>query len=326
MKILITGGLGYIGKHTITLLQNFLEIHVIDVISDRETETNLQTLCTPKIVFHKCCYGSDTAREIIAHNKFEACIHFGAFKSIKESIENPLMYYQNNLSKSLHLFQYLIENGCKCILFSSSATVYGSHSSLKTSEKTLSGVGITNPYGRTKYFTEEILYDLSIAYPKISFICLRYFNPIGVHHSGLLKENIMKASNVMPSILRVILGKETVFKIFGDDYDTHDGSALRDYVHVMDIADGHLKALEVKHNVAGLHVYNVGNGKGYSVKELLKEMETVYGKKIPYTVEKRRPGDLGAVSADETKAQTELKWIPKYTLHDMCKSVIDAYC
>ena len=173
---------------------------------------------------------------------------------------------------------------------------------------------------------EEILYDLSIAYPQISFICLRYFNPIGVHHSGLLKENIMKASNVMPSILRVILGKENVFKIFGDDYDTHDGSALRDYVHVMDIAEGHLKALQVKHNVGGLHVYNLGNGKGYSVKELLKEMETVYGKKIPYTVEKRRPGDLAAVSADETKAQTELKWIPKYTLHDMCKSVIDAYC
>lgn len=326
MKILVTGGLGYIGKHTITLLNSFSEIHVIDLISDSETENNLKKLCQPEIIFHKCCYGSNKAKEIISREKFETCIHFGAFKSIKESIEKPLLYYQNNLSNSLNLFQYLIENNCKCILFSSSATVYGSYSRLKTSEQMMTGIGITNPYGRTKYFTEEILYDLSIAYPQISFICLRYFNPIGVHHSGLLKEEIMKVSNVMPSLLRVILGKEKVFKIFGNDYQTHDGSALRDYVHVMDIADGHLKAMEVKRDTPGFHVYNLGNGKGYSVKELLSEMENVYQKKIPFEICERRPGDLDAVSADETKAKKELNWIPKYTLHEMCKSIIDSYC
>lgn len=321
MNILVTGGAGYIGSHTLIELIN--QGHtpvVIDnlVNSSREALTRVEKIVGKSIDFHEIdvCDREELSKVFDTY-QFNAVVHFAGLKAVGESVEKPLLYYRNNLVSTLTLCEVMQERGVKNLVFSSSATVYGTPEELPLKETSRVGIGITNPYGQTKYMIEQILRDVAIADPTWKITILRYFNPIGAHESGMIGEDPNGIpNNLLPYIAQVAVGKLEKVRVFGDNYDTADGTGVRDYIHVVDLARGHVAALG--HMREGVEVYNLGTGKGVSVLEMIKAFERAAGKSIPYEVVDRRPGDVAACYADCSKANKELEWQAEKTLDDAC--------
>lgn len=326
MKILVTGGCGYIGSHTtVELLNNNYEVVIVDnlVNSKEEVIDYIKEITGKKVKFYNedvCDYNS--LSKIFDKEKFDAVLHFAGLKAVGESVKMPLKYYENNLGSTLNLLRVMKEHNCKRIVFSSSATVYGNPKKLPITEDMEVG-GTTNPYGDTKYIIERILKSLYDSDNEWSISILRYFNPIGAHKSGLIGENPNGIpNNLMPYIIKVANHELECLNVFGDDYDTKDGTGVRDYIHVVDLARGHIKALDKVNKENGLNIYNLGTGKGYSVLEIINKFESVNGLKINYDIVGRRDGDIAACYADCSKAYKELGWKAEFDIEDMCK---DAY-
>ena len=323
MKVFVTGGLGYIGSHTVVeLLNEGHEVVVIDNLfnSSLDVIDKIEKITSKKIQFYEgdLC-NEELLNQIFRDNKFDAVIHFAGYKAVGESVKNPIMYYENNLISTLHLCKKMIENDCYKIIFSSSATVYGDPSQLPITEEAKVG-GTTNPYGTSKYMIERILNDITISNPKFTAIVLRYFNPIGAHKSGLIGEKPNGIpNNLMPYIVRVATGKLEILSVFGNDYDTPDGTGVRDYIHVVDLAKGHIKALEKSPQLEGIHYYNLGTGSGYSVLDLVHAFEKVNGVTVPYKIVGRRPGDIASCYADCSLAYQELGWKAELGIEDMMR-------
>ena len=322
MKILVTGGLGYIGSHTCCeLLDAGYEIVVVDNLSNSKIDVvdTIKEITRKDFTFYQedvCDYNAMC--KIFDKENIDAVIHFAAFKAVGESVKLPIMYYENNLSSTLNLCKVMQENGCNKIVFSSSATVYGSPESLPIKEDF--PLSTTNPYGTTKLMNEQILKDVVVANPDFSVVILRYFNPIGAHESGKIGENPNGIpNNLMPYIVRVATGELEMLSVFGDDYDTHDGTGVRDYIHVVDLAKGHLKALEKASKDRGICYYNLGTGTGYSVLDIVKSFEKVNGVSVPYKIVDRRSGDIAACYADPAKAYAELGWKAEKGIEEMCR-------
>lgn len=322
MNILVTGGTGFIGSHTcVELLNNNYNVIIIDNLSNSSIEVleKIEKITSKKTKFYKIdLCDKEKVKEIFNENKIDAVIHFAGYKAVGESVSNPLKYYRNNLDSTLTLLEVMKEVNCHNLIFSSSATVYGTPKELPIKEDF--PLSTTNPYGTTKLMIERILKDISISDKEMSIIILRYFNPIGSHKSGLLGENPSGIpNNLMPYIVRVATKELPFLNVFGNDYDTHDGTGVRDYIHVVDLAKGHIKALEKSINFKGIEYYNLGTGTGYSVLDLVKTFEKVNNVKIPYKIVNRRPGDIAACFADPTKAYKELGFKAEYGIEDMCK-------
>ncbi len=322
MKILVTGGTGYIGSHTcVELLNNGYEIVVIDNFSNSKKEVvdKIKKITNKDFAF----YEGDVAdkkllSKIFTENKIDAVIHFAGFKAVGESVAKPLMYYHNNLESTINLLEVMSEFNVKKIAFSSSATVYGKPDSLPIREDFK--LSTTNPYGSTKLMIEMILNDLYKSDNEWSIAILRYFNPIGAHESGLIGENPNDIpNNLMPYIMKVATRELDHLNVFGADYDTHDGTGVRDYIHVVDLAKGHIKAIEKVLDTTGCDAYNLGTGTGYSVLDIVKAFERVNNIKIPYEITKRRPGDIDACYADPSKSLKELGFKATKNLDDMCR-------
>ncbi len=325
--ILVTGGLGFIGSHTIVeLLQENYKIIIIDnlVNSSLDVLPKIQNITNRRDILF---YNIDIRDSLKLENLFTAykiglVIHFAALKAVNESIKNPLQYYDYNISGTINLLNIMKRNDCKKIIFSSSATVYGDNV-YPVDEESSIGVGITNPYGQTKYMIEQILQDLYISNNDWSITILRYFNPIGAHPSGLLGENPNDIpNNLFPYLLKVSTGKLPTLNIFGNDYNTSDGTCIRDFIHVVDLARGHVKATDRIFNLdteKKINIYNLGTGKGTSVKELIDTFEKVNNIKLDYNFIKRRDGDLPCVYAKTDKSFKELGWSCIYNIEDMCK-------
>ena len=323
MKILVTGGLGFIGSHTVVeLLDAGYEVVVIDNLSNSSIDVidKIKEITGKDIVFYqKDVCDLDALEEIFSNHKIEAVIHFAGFKAVGESVREPIMYYENNLVSTLHLCKKMLEHECYNLVFSSSATVYGDPEVLPITEDCKVG-GTTNPYGTSKLMIERILKDICVANEKFTPIVLRYFNPIGAHKSGLIGENPNGIpNNLMPYIVRVADRQLEILSVFGNDYDTHDGTGVRDYIHVVDLARGHLKAIEKALKSDGIHYYNLGTGTGYSVLDLVEKFKEVNGVDVPYKIVDRRPGDIAACYADPSKALEELGWKAEFGLEDMMK-------
>lgn len=322
MNILVTGGLGYIGSHTCcSLLELGYNVIVIDNLSNSKKEVvdKIQEITNKKIKFYigDVC-DKKLLNEIFDNHKIDAVIHFAGYKAVGESVSNPLMYYNNNLISTIFLCEVMKEHGCKNLVFSSSATVYGSPEKLPIKEDF--PLSVTNPYGRTKLMIEEILQDLYNSDNSWNIVILRYFNPIGAHASGLLGENPNGIpNNLMPYIVKVAKKELKELSVFGSDYDTKDGTGVRDYIHVVDLAMGHIKAIEKLNKDNGIFVYNLGTGNGYSVLELINTFSEVNNVGVPYKIVDRRPGDIAKCYADVEKAKTELEWEAKLGIEDMCK-------
>ena len=323
MKVLVTGGLGYIGSHTVVeLLNDNYEVVVIDNLynSNIGVVDKIKTITGKEFGFYQedVC-NLEALEKIFSENKIDAVIHFAGYKAVGESVKKPIMYYENNIVSTLHLCQKMIEHDCMNLIFSSSATVYGDPERLPITEDCRVG-GTTNPYGTSKLMIEQMLKDIVVANPDFHVIALRYFNPIGAHTSGLIGEvpNGIP-NNLMPYIVRVASGELEILSIFGDDYDTPDGTGVRDYIHVVDLAKGHLKALEKITNFNGMHFYNLGTGVGYSVLDLVKAFERVNGVKVPYKIVDRRPGDIASCYSDPSLAYKDLDWKAEYGLDEMMR-------
>lgn len=321
MKILVTGGAGYIGSHTtLELLNSGHDVIVADNLSNSSQDSlkRVEQITNKNIVFYEMDLRDKIKLDkLFAAENIEAVIHFAGLKSVGESVAKPLYYYQNNLDSTLNLLDIMNKYGVKKLVFSSSATVYGS-AEIPYKENMLAGIGITNPYARSKYIIETILHDASMADPECEFISLRYFNPIGAHPSGLIGEDPSGIpNNLMPFIAQVASGARDKLMIFGSDYNTPDGTGVRDYIHVCDLATGHLRALMNLKN--GFKVYNLGSGEGTSVLELIGTFEKITGKKIPYEITDRRPGDLAEFYADPSLANDELGWKAELTVEDACR-------
>lgn len=323
MTILVTGGAGYIGSHTIVELQNEgYDVVVVDNLSN-SCEVSLkrvEAITGKKAAFYQ---GDIADREflnkIFAQEDIEACIHFAGLKAVGESIVKPLEYYKNNISGSLVLFEVMRDYGVKNIIFSSSATVYGDPEFVPITEECPKGE-ITNPYGQTKAILEQILTDLYKADNEWNIILLRYFNPIGAHESGTIGENPNGIpNNLMPYITQVAVGKRECLGIFGNDYETPDGTCIRDYIHVVDLAKGHVKAVEKLRERPGLRIYNLGTGVGSSVMDVVHTFIEASGVDIPYEIKPRRSGDIPINYCDATKAKEELGWTAKKNLYQMCE-------
>jgi UDP-glucose 4-epimerase len=332
-KVLVTGGIGFIGSHTVVeLIKQDYKVIIIDNLSNSSIKilNRIKKIVGKEklgqIFFYKLdlIKGNSLTKVSNDFKKIDICIHFAGLKAVGESVKDPLLYYNTNILSTTNLLKFMETVNCKKIIFSSSATVYGNTKS-PLSEDSIAGIGITNPYGRTKYMIEEILKDYVISNKNFSVICLRYFNPIGAHESGLIGENPKGIpNNLMPYIQQVISGKKQYLTIFGNDYNTKDGTGVRDYIHVTDLAKGHscaLKKIENEKNI--FSVYNLGTGKGYSVLEVIKEVENVSGKKIPYKIDGRRQGDLDIVYCNPKKANIELGWKANKNLKDMCKDSVN---
>ena len=352
--ILVTGGLGFIGSHTvIQLLENNYHVLIVDNLSnsDQTVLEKIHQIVGEKrkaLMFFQTDIGNQESMESIFKNfPIKSVIHFAAYKAVAESIQNPLMYYQNNVGNTVVLLSLCMKYGVKSFLFSSSATVYGKSASPLTEDSEV-GVGITNPYGTTKYFIEKILQDLShaqsctVSSPSASapmkIVILRYFNPVGAHVSGLIGENPKGIpNNLMPFVLKVARQNnpktvdETEYdpayeklSVFGDDYPTRDGTAIRDYIHVTDLANAHLKGLEYSRHEDSpiLDIFNIGTGKGSTVMELIQTFMRVNGVKLPYEIRDKRPGDLDIVFCDTEKSEKVLGWVAEKSLEEMC---IDSY-
>lgn len=327
MKILVTGGTGYIGSHTVVELQNQgHQVEILDNLFNSKItvldKINQITGQTP--VFQKIdLLDYLKMHELFAATQFDAVIHFAGLKAVAESIEQPLRYYENNVTGTLNLLKCMAEFKVNKIIFSSSATVYGSTNSGKLDESMTTGVGITNPYGETKHVIEKILKSEVIARPELSVVILRYFNPVGAHISGLLGEDPNGIpNNLMPVVMRVAEGKIKELQVYGDDYDTPDGTCIRDYIHVVDLANGHLAALKAT-DTPGAKIYNLGSGKGSSVLEIIKAFEEASGKPLSYRITDRRPGDLAEIFADPSKAKRELDWQTELTVADAMRDTIN---
>ena len=327
MKILVTGGTGYIGSHTVVELQNQgHQVEILDNLFNSKItvldKINQITGQTP--VFQKIdLLDYPKMHELFAATQFDAVIHFAGLKAVAESIEQPLRYYENNVTGTLNLLKCMAEFKVNKIIFSSSATVYGSTNSGKLDESMTTGVGITNPYGETTHVIEKILKSEVIARPELSVVILRYFNPVGAHISGLLGEDPNGIpNNLMPVVMRVAEGKIKELQVYGDDYDTPDGTCIRDYIHVVDLANGHLAALKAT-DTPGAKIYNLGSGKGSSVLEIIKAFEEASGKPLSYRITDRRPGDLAEIFADPSKAKRELDWQTELTVADAMRDTIN---
>lgn len=321
MRLLVTGGAGYIGSHTVLeLLLDGHQVTVVDNLSNSSEESlrRVERITGKKVDFHKLdVCDKQLLSEIFTNNKFDAAIHFAGLKSVGESVQKPLEYYRNNIDSTLALCEVMQAHGVKKLVFSSSATVYGTPAELPLKETSQVGVGITNPYGQTKFMIEQILRDLAVSDPEWNISLLRYFNPIGAHESGLIGEDPNGLpNNLLPYVSQVAVGKLDKVHVFGDDYDTPDGTGVRDYIHVVDLARGHVAALE--HLQAGAAAYNLGTGQGTSVLEIIHAFEKASSKKIAYEVVARRPGDVAACYADCAKANQELNWHTEKTIEDAC--------
>ncbi len=323
MNILVTGGAGYIGSHTVIELVN--AGHNVVVIDSLVNSSRQALFCVEKIIGKKIPFYEIDIRnyrdveKVFLDNTFDCCIHFAGLKAVGESVKKPLEYYNNNITGTLVLLKVMRKYGCKNLVFSSSATVYGNPAVIPITEDCPKGV-CTNPYGQTKFMLERILCDLQFAEKDWNIVLLRYFNPIGAHKSGLIGENPSGVpNNLMPYVTQVAVGRLKQLTVFGNDYPTSDGTGVRDYIHVVDLARGHVKALRAIADKCGLEVYNLGTGVGYSVLDLLKAFERVTGKRIPYVIGPRREGDIAVCYADSTKAWRELGWKAEYGLEDMCR-------
>ena len=322
--VLITGGAGYIGTHTlIELAKDNIDFIVYDNLynSNKEALKRVEQIIGKKITFIKGDIRDiDSLKELFNSYKIDSVIHFAGLKAVGESVVKPLKYYDNNINGTIKLLEVMSQFNCKKIIFSSSATVYGDPKIVPISEESQVGVGLTNPYGKSKYFIEEILKDLYSSDNKWKIVILRYFNPIGAHESGLIGEDPNDIpNNLMPYITQVAVGKLDRLSIFGDDYNTHDGTGVRDYIHVVDLANGHLKALKILDKINKIEEINLGTGKGYSVLDVVKAFEKASEKRVNYKIAKRREGDIAKCYANPTKAKKLLNWEAKKDLEQMCK-------
>lgn len=323
MKVILTGGLGFIGSHTSVLLSdNGFTVIIVDNLSNAKIETleRIKKISkNPNIFFEKCDVTDKTQlANIFSKHDIEAVIHFASLKSVNESIANPLIYYKENLYALISVLEVMKEFNCKKLIFSSSATVYGTVESDSFREDTPTGKGITNPYGKTKYFQEEILADYSKAHPEMMINILRYFNPVGAHPSGLIGEDPKGIpNNIFPYILKVASREYDKLSIFGNNYDTEDGTCIRDFIHVMDLADGHYVTL--KNIIPGINTYNLGTGKGTSILQLVNIFEKTNDIKINYEFADKRSGDVKKSCANVDKIYKELGWKTKYTIEDVCR-------
>ncbi|QAT51116.1 UDP-glucose 4-epimerase GalE [Caproiciproducens sp. NJN-50] len=322
MNILITGGAGYIGSHTcVELLQSGFDIVVMDNYSNASPDVigKIEALTGKKFPAYECdMLDEEGFEKIFQENDIDAVIHFAGLKAVGESVAKPLEYYRNNLTGTLNLFRLMRRHGVKKFVFSSSATVYGMNNQAPfTEEMPLSA---TNPYGWTKYMIEQITRDACRADPDMKSALLRYFNPIGAHPSGLIGENPNGIpNNLMPYIMKVAVGKLPKLHVYGSDYPTPDGTGVRDYIHVCDLAAGHAKALQALNSISGARAFNLGTGKGSSVLDVVHAFEEASGVKIPYQIDPRRAGDIATCYADPSRAKEELHWEAKFTLSDMCR-------
>ncbi len=322
MVILITGGAGYIGSHTcVELLDAGYEVIVVDNLSNSKHESiyRVQEITGKSVEFHNInILDKQSLKKVFEENQIEAVIHFAGLKAVGESVKMPIKYYYNNITGTLILCELMKKYKVKKIVFSSSATVYGPNNKSPLTEDL--PVDATNPYGWTKLIIEQILNDIYISDKEWSISILRYFNPIGAHESGKIGEDPNGIpNNLMPYITQVAIGKREKLYIYGNDYPTHDGTGVRDYIHVVDLAKGHLKALENTLKTKGIDVYNLGTGKGYSVLDVVKTFEKINDVKIPYEFTDRRPGDIAICYADPTKAFNKLGWKAEKNLEDMCR-------
>ena len=322
MNILITGGAGYIGSHTaIELINAGYEVVIVDNLCNSSAVVldRIQEITGKSVKFYEIdTRDSKKLRVVFEENKIDAVIHFAALKAVGESVEKPLEYYDNNLTNTITVLKLMKEFGVDKFVFSSSATVYGNPETCPIREDF--PLSTTNPYGTTKLMIEDMLRDICKANKDFNVAILRYFNPIGAHESGLIGEEPHGIpNNLMPYITKVAIGQLKQLSVFGNDYDTHDGTGVRDYIHVVDLANGHVKALEKLNQKPGLVTYNLGTGTGYSVLDLVKAFEKASGVEIPYKIVERRAGDIAMCYADPTKAQKELGWVAKYDVNKMCQ-------
>jgi len=322
MAILVTGGAGYIGSHTcVELLNAGYEIVVVDnlINSSEKALERVQEITGKKLTFYKAdLLDKETLDNIFENENIDSVIHFAGLKAVGESVSVPLKYYHNNITGTITLCEVMQKHGVKDIVFSSSATVYGNPETVPIREDF--PLSATNPYGRTKLIIENILQDLYVSDNSWNIVILRYFNPIGAHKSGKIGEDPKNIpNNLMPYITQVAIGKLEYLGVFGDDYDTPDGTGVRDYIHVVDLAAGHLKALEKLKEKPGALIYNLGTGKGYSVLDMVKNFEKVSGRTIKYKILPRRPGDIAVCFADPSKAKLELGWEATRDLDEMCE-------
>lgn len=322
MAILVTGGAGYIGSHTcVELLESGYEVIVVDNLcnSSEEALKRVQRITGKEIKFYQVdLLDREKLTRVFLQEAIETVIHFAGLKAVGESVHKPLEYYRNNITGTLVLLEVMNSFGVKNIVFSSSATVYGNPKEVPIKEDF--PLAVTNPYGRTKLMLEEIFRDLYTADPKWNIILLRYFNPIGAHESGLIGEDPKGIpNNLIPYITQTAVGKLEAVGVFGLDYPTIDGSGVRDYIHVVDLAEGHVKAVKKLEEQPGIRVYNLGTGTGYSVLQMLHAFSEVCGREIPYRVKERRPGDIAICYADASLAREELRWTAQKSLRDMCE-------
>ena len=325
-KILVTGGAGYIGSHTVVeLIKAGYEVEILDNLFNSKITVldKIEELTGVRPKFYKVDMLDKPAMEkVFADNNYAAVIHFAGLKAVGESVEKPLEYYENNVSGTLNLLFCMKKDHCNKIIFSSSATVYGDPGTPEYIETMPTGQNIPSPYGKTKYMIEEILKDYAAANPELEVSILRYFNPIGAHESGLLGEDPNgRPNNLMPIIMKVATGEYEKLSVYGDDYSTVDGSCVRDYIHVVDLAKGHIAAME--HLVPGVSIYNLGSGKGTSVFQMIAAFEKASGKKLPYEVAERRSGDLAEFYANPNKAQVELDWKTELTIDDAMRDTLN---
>ena len=322
MAILVTGGAGYIGSHTcLELLKAGYEVVVVDNLcnSSEEAVKRVEKISGKPVKFYQAdILDREALEKIFESETIDSVIHFAGLKAVGESVAKPLEYYYNNITGTLVLCDVMRKHGVKNIVFSSSATVYGDPAFVPITEECPKGT-ITNPYGQTKSMLEQILTDFHVADPEWNVVLLRYFNPIGAHESGMIGEDPKGIpNNLVPYIAQVAVGKLPCLGVFGNDYPTHDGTGVRDYIHVVDLAVGHVKALKKIEEKAGVCIYNLGTGKGYSVLDVVKAYEKACGKEIKYEIKPRRPGDIATCYADATKAKEELGWVAERGIEEMC--------
>ena len=322
-KILVTGGAGFIGSHTcVELLDSGYEVVVVDNLcnSSKESLKRVEKITGKSVKFYEADIADkDAMNKVFEENDISCVIHFAGLKAVGESVQKPLEYYQNNISGTLNMCEVMRNHGVKNIIFSSSATVYGDPASVPITEKFPKGQ-CTNPYGWTKSMLEQILTDIQFADKEWNVILLRYFNPIGAHKSGLIGEDPNGIpNNLMPYVMKVAIGQLPQVNVFGNDYPTPDGTGVRDYIHVVDLAKGHVKAIEKIEENPGVKIYNLGTGKGYSVLDVINNVSKAVGKEIPYVIAERRAGDIAECYADPALAKEELGWEAQYGIKEMCE-------
>ena len=321
MKILVTGGMGYIGSHTCVELLNLgMEVVIVDNLANSNPEAlnRVETITGKRPLFYEVDVCDEEAlSKIFDQHNIDCVIHFAGMKAVGESVAIPEKYYSNNLGSTLTLCRVMAKHNVKRIIFSSSATVYSGDNEMPLRETSKTG-NCTNPYGWTKYMGEQILRDIAFADKEWSVVLLRYFNPVGAHHSGLIGEDPKGVpNNLMPYISQVAVGRREKLGVFGNDYDTHDGTGVRDYIHVVDLAKGHVAAISYACKNTGTEVFNLGTGTGYSVLDMVNSFVKVNGVSVPYEITARRPGDLATCYADPAKSREKLGWVAEKTLDDM---------